>query len=110
MKQNILKYRPVIIDLQNTHHHVLGIYIQRVSRGGGSLLPSSKTTKLLSLFLHVLTHEAQIRPASVLCINDKGGRLIVFIHYGCNSRHVPPTKKKDVFILKKQKLNITLRK
>lgn len=59
MIQNILKYRTVIIDLQNTHPHVLGICILLFfSHGRGSRLPwRQNCLKASCLCLHILTRE-----------------------------------------------------
>lgn len=58
MIQNILKYRTVIIGLQNTHPHVLGIYILNFFRGRGSGLPRRQNClKASCLCLYILTQE-----------------------------------------------------
>lgn len=51
MIQNILKYRTVIIDLQNTHTHVQGIGSLHFFHGGGSQLPRRKNCLKASLSL-----------------------------------------------------------
>ena len=59
MIQNIWKYRTVIIDLQNTHPHVLGIYILHVFHSRGSPLPWRENCLRHIVFcLHNLTHDA----------------------------------------------------
>lgn len=85
MIQNILKYGTVIIDLQNTHPHVLGIYILHFFfRSRGSRLPRRQNClKAFCLCLHILTQEVCWARCLFFTLSndDRRARIIILIQH-----------------------------
>lgn len=82
MRPNILKYRTVIIDLQITHPHVLGICILLFLCGRGSQLPRRQNRlKASCLCLRILTQEVCRARCRVFTLSsdDREARIIILI-------------------------------
>lgn len=84
MIQNILKYRTVIISLQNTHLHVQGIYILNFFHSGGSCLPWRQNCwKAHRLCLYILTQWVCCACCFFFSLrnDDRQERIIILIQH-----------------------------